>query len=138
MKNQGMYLLALSVLYSIFFGCDNNENLTSVTYPQKAILGKWEIIENSSGPISYPGAYREFQSDSVLFDYVDENDFSYSKYWFADSLLYIRHVYIDQVSGDTILVSALPYRFEFIAYNKLKLEFQIFVQIPTHIYKRVK
>lgn len=138
MKNQRMYLLALSMLCITFFGCDSNENLPFVTNPQKAILGRWEVIENTFGPISYPGSYREFRPDSVLFDYVNEVDFSYSKYWFADSLLYKRHVYIDQVSGDTILVDTQLYKYEFLTYNKLKLDWQVFAQDPVHIYKRIK
>jgi hypothetical protein len=35
--------------------------------PGKAILGKWEVIENTFGTVSYPGAYEEYRADSILF-----------------------------------------------------------------------
>lgn len=48
------------------YGCSKEETEPKVTDPQKAILGRWEIIQNSFGPISYPGSYTEYERDSIL------------------------------------------------------------------------
>lgn len=106
--------------------------------PAKAILGKWEVIEDTFGPVSYPGAYKEYLPDSVLINYNSEGDTTYSKYWLVDSLLYKSHVYIDQITGDTILVDVQQYKYEFLTYNKLKLVWQVYAINPVHIYKRIK
>lgn len=107
--------------------------------PGKAILGKWEVIENSYGPISYPGAYEEYRPDSVLFNYNSENDTNYSKYWFEDSLLYKSHEYIIIEGYDTTKhIAVEPYKFDFITYNKLQLEFQNPAIVTMFIYKRIK
>lgn len=138
-----------TILLLIFCGCEQEESLPIVGDPKQAILGKWEVIENTYGPIRYPGSYREFRLDSVLFDYNDENDFSYSEYWFADSLwvdgslwyagsvLYIKHTYIDQVYGDTILVDIQPYQYDFLNYNKLQLTHLYPFMNPVVVYKRL-
>lgn len=115
-----------------------NEPLPKVTDPKKAILGKWEIIEDSFGPIRYPGYYREYRQDSVLFDYVSEDDTSYSKYWFVDSILYKSHVYINHSSGDTILVDIQAYRYRFLNYNKLRLDLQAPALNTKLILSRIK
>lgn len=132
--------LLLLILVATLATCNKDEPLPKVTDPQKAILGKWEITADTHGPIRYPGSYVEYRADSILFDYVSEDDFSYSRYWLVepDSLLYKSHIYIDAVSGDTILVDVQAYKYEFITYNKLKLDWQQLAVNPTHIYKRIK
>ncbi len=117
-------------------GCEE-ENINPD--PDRAILGKWEVIENSLGPVSYPGAYEEYGTDSVLFNYNSENDTNYSKYWFVDSLLYKSHEYIIIEGYDTTIYADIQsYKFEFLTYNKLQLEFQNPAIVNWVIYKRIK
>ena len=104
--------------------------------PTKAIIGKWEIVENTYGPVSYPGSYQQYLPDSVLLNYNSEDDITYSKYWFKDSLLFKQYVYIEQDSQDTILVDIQPYKFEFLEKNKLKLELQQPAMVTLFIYNR--
>jgi len=122
----------------LLFSCGKNEVEPNVTDPKKAILGKWEIVGNSFGSISYPGSYREFRRDNVVFDYNGGNDFSYSKYSFADSILYIKHLYIDQVSGDTSVVDIEPYLYKFFNYNRLELVMIDPSLNPLRLYQRIK
>lgn len=107
--------------------------------PDRAILGKWEVIENSLGSVSYPGAYNEYRPDSVLINYNSGGDTTYSKYWFVDSLLYKSHEYIIIEGYDTSKhIAVEPYKFDFITYNKLQLEFQNPAIVTMFIYKRIK
>lgn len=129
-----LFSVALFLLF-IGAGCEK-ENIEPD--PAKAILGKWEVIEDSFGPVSYPGGYKEFKPDSVLINYNSSGDTTYSKYWFVDSLLYKSHVYIDQITGDTILVDVQTYKYEFLTSNKLKLVWNVYAINPVHIYKRIK
>jgi hypothetical protein len=59
MKKLTIYLVAF-IVTNIISSCDREEPLPPVTNPQQTILGKWEVIENTFGPISYPGSYQEF------------------------------------------------------------------------------
>lgn len=133
MKKTYNYLLCLFIL----LGCQNDDPLPEVTNPKEAILGKWEPFADASGPVSYEGSYREFRTDSVVFHYVDENDFAYGNYWFDDSVLYIKDIYIDDQSGDTILVDIQPYEYGFPNYNRLELTHVYPFLNPTTIYKRI-
>jgi hypothetical protein len=129
-------LLLTLILILTFHGC-NRENLS--LNPYKAIIGKWEIIETTFGPVTNPSEYEEYFPDSILLIYnYDEERFYESKYWLNDSLLYIQHTYTDPVTNDTILVSTLPYRYKFLTTNKLQLEFQHPSMNPLSIYKRIK
>ncbi len=111
-------------------GCEK-ENIEP--NPAKAILGKWEVIEDTFGPVSYPGGHKEFKPDSVLINYNSSGDTTYSKYWFVDSLLYKSHVYIDQITGDTILVDVQTYKYEFLTSNKLKLVWNVYPPAGAHL-----
>lgn len=108
-------------------------------YPQKAILGKWEITRNSFGPVQAPVEYEEFLPDSVLLIYNYESKTVFKgKYWFADSILYKQHVYVDQVTNDTLLIDLLPYKYHFPDNNTLELDFQYLAMNTRAFYKRIK
>ena len=127
MKNTCLLIFALALL---ILGC-GKEDLS--IDPKKDILGKWEVVE----PVSYPGSYEEYLRDSVLYIYNSENDFFYSTYWFNDSLLYKKDIYIDGITNDTILIDIRKYKYDFIDYNTLRLDIQRPALIPRHIYKRI-
>lgn len=132
-------LLVKSIVTVFLFASCGKEEL-KVTNPEQAILGKWEIIENSFGPITYPGSYREFRSDSILLNYVNENDFAYSKYWMDDSVLFIKSTYyINEGPGyeDTLVITE-PNKYKFLSYNKLMLDLQQPALVTKFIYKRIK
>ena len=83
-------LLVFIVLISLC-NCDTKNELPSVTDPQQAILGKWEIIEKGNWPSleSYPpSGYSEYLSDSVVrfFDYNQNQFTSQTNYWIDDRL----------------------------------------------------
>ncbi|MEQ8552810.1 MAG: hypothetical protein RIC06_11070 [Cyclobacteriaceae bacterium] len=106
---------------------------------REAILGKWEIIENTFGPISYPGTYEEYKTDSLLFIYNSEDDSFHGKYWLNDSLLFHHIVWYtyDGVHHDTIEITQ-PFRYEFLSPDKLKLDSYNPALNPITIYKRIK
>jgi len=135
---QKILKLSMFILLTMLTGT-GCEKETIAPDPVKAILGKWEVIGDSFGPASYPGAYEKYRTDSVLFNYNSENDTNYSKYWFVDSLLYKSHDYIIIEGYDTTMQVAIePYKYEFLTYNKLKLVFQYPAIVTTVIYKRIK
>ncbi len=132
-------LLVYILLFNLC-SCHDDHPPGLVTDPKQAILGRWEVIENSFGPISYPGSYTEYRQDSILFDYVNTNDFTYSKYWMNDSILFTKSTYyIYEGPGyeDTLIV-VLPYKYEFLSYNKLRLDLQYPAMVTTFIFKRIK
>ncbi len=136
MKNHKFIPFLASTFFCLFFICCNEDE--PPIDPQQTILGKWKIIENSFGPVSYPGSYTEYRPDSIVFDYVSEADTSYSKYWFSDSLLFVSHIYIDQITNDTIIVDTQSYKFQFLSYNKLRLDLQQPAIVTKFIYERLK
>src|SRR5690606_17218027 len=120
------------------YGCSKEE--LKVTDPRQAILGKWKLIENDFGPISYPNSYDEYLPDSILTGRNTNGDIYVSKYWMNDSILFVMDTYyIDEGPGfeDTITV-ILPYRYEFLSYNRLQLDFQNPAIVTKIIYKRIK
>jgi len=107
--------------------------------PHKAILGKWEITHDSYGPIQKPIAYEEYLPDSILMNYIyEEETFVTKRYWFADSLLYQERVYIDQTTDDTLLVDIQPYKYKFLDRNTLQLDMQYFFMNTYSRYKRIE
>jgi|GEM_PF-3506307 len=56
----------------------------------------------------------------------------------ADSLLYRRHIYLDEATGDTILVDTQPYQYEFLNYNKLRIDWQALALKTKFISKCLK
>ncbi|MDX9847366.1 MAG: hypothetical protein RBT74_10330 [Tenuifilaceae bacterium] len=135
MKKLTVYLVAFLVA-NIISSCDREEPLPPVTNPQQAILGKWEIIENTFGPVDNPPGYDEYLPDSIRISYsYTDMVFYHEKYWLSDSLLFRSIVFTSE--GDTIDFQ-WPYRFKFINYNKLKLEFLYPSLNPISIYKRLK
>jgi hypothetical protein len=105
--------------------------------PHKAILGKWEIIEDTFGPVE-PYGYVEYLPDSVriFYSYTDKS-FTYEKYWLNDSILFISFVFIDQYDNDTTVFTWL-YQFKFINYNRLQLQSRDPSSNPGSIYQRIK
>ncbi|PID69410.1 MAG: hypothetical protein CSA39_01415 [Flavobacteriales bacterium] len=124
----------LLVLVLVFINCSKEELSLD---PNVNILGKWKIIENSLGPISYPGAYEEYLMDSILYIYNSKDDYFYDQYWFSNSLLYKKHIYINQITKDTLLVDIQSYQYEFLDNNTLRLDIQNPALVPTFIYKRI-
>lgn len=92
--------------------------------PKSDILGKWEYIANSFGPVSASGTYKQFMQDSILYNYNSENDFSYSKYWL-------------NTSNDTLFMGNLSFKIEFLNRNKLQLDILQPAVITRSIYKRI-
>jgi hypothetical protein len=117
--------------------CNKDEAEPQVTDPEQVILGRWELIEDSFGPVDANG-YDEYQTDSIKISYnYDDGVYYNEKYWFEDSLLIRSFTYIDPYNNDTV-VFKWPYRFEFISSNTMKLDFQ-FPSINTlYIYTRIK
>lgn len=133
LKGIGVCLALLSLC-----GCNKKETPLPAIDPQQVILGKWELIKNTFGSVSGRGSYQEFRKDSVLLNYVSKDDFSFSKYWIADSLLYIEHTYIDHSSGDTLFVDTQPYQFKFLNHDKL-WTYSIYLSMnPSSTFKRIK
>jgi hypothetical protein len=134
MKNSTHFI---TIVWLITMSGCGNEN--AYIDAQQAILGRWEIIETTYGPITDPAEYEEYHPDSthIVYNY-EEEVFYRSKYWLNDSLLYLQHVYVDQASGDTILVSTLPYRYTFLTHDKLQLELLYPSMNPLSVYKRIE
>ncbi len=88
--------------------------------PTKLILGKWEPIASGIGDnmttIESPDGYAEYRTDSVLlyFNYEQNQFTSQSKYWFADTLLYISTYYQipDYPNGGLTVITLRSYVFE--------------------------
>ena len=141
MKKPSITFLSVSIFLLIgISSCDKEEIKID---PRKAILGKWEITHIGNGdslrPVENPIAYAEYLPDSVLLGYNYEEDrFFYWKYWLTDSLLVQSFVFIDSIDNDTI-VFELPYKYDFISPNKLRLEFLIptFGGQQISIHKRI-
>ncbi|MCV9388135.1 hypothetical protein [Reichenbachiella ulvae] len=137
MKNSLSIFSLILLLAIASSSCE--EDLPTVTDPQQAILGKWEIIENTFGPVTSPSGYDEYLPDSVRISYSYEDEtFYYEKYWFEDSLLIRSFEFIDAYDNNDTTVFNLPYRYEFLNYNTLKLELQFPAMNPIHIYQRIK
>jgi hypothetical protein len=104
--------------------------------PDKAILGKWEIIEMGNWPnmepVTEPTGYKEYLSDSILQEYEYKTGNIYIKKYWIDSLL---HVGIDREDGFQLV---FEYKYEFFD-NKLRLDVTNFMMLyNTSIYKRIK
>ncbi|MBX2965934.1 MAG: hypothetical protein KF845_07295 [Cyclobacteriaceae bacterium] len=124
-------LLTLSLVFTGFrCGEDHIE-------PTKSILGRWELVENSFGVVTNPSQYEEYLPDSVLLIYrYNEKTFYQYKYWFNDSLIFKGGIFVDSF-GDTAVV-AEPYKYKFISFNKLRMDFQYPAINTSYIYKRIK
>ncbi len=130
--------MILFMMFLITFqGCNREETDPRVTDPEKAILGRWEVIENSLGPVTDPSQYEEYLPDSVLLIYrYDGEELLHYKYWFSDSILYKGGIFIDTFN-DTAVV-AEPYQYKFLSFNKLRMDFQNPAIVNWYIYKRTK
>ena len=113
-------ILLLVVL--ICMGCSADDD--ALIDPKSDILGKWEYIADSFGPVSASGTYKQFMQDSILYIYNSENDFSYSKYWL-------------NTSNDTLFIDNRSFKFEFLNRNKLQLDILQPAVITRSIYKRI-
>lgn len=118
-----LYLKSILLLVVLIcMGCSTDDD--APIDPKSDILGKWEYIANSFGPVSASGTYKQFMQDSILYNYNSENDFSYSKYWL-------------NTSNDTLFMGNLPFKIEFLNRNKLQLDILQPAIITRSIYKRI-
>jgi hypothetical protein len=126
------------IITLLLFTCGCSYNDIKVTDPKKAILGRWEEIENSLGAVTNPSGYDEYLPDSLrkTYSYADKI-FYIEKYWLQDSLLFRSFKYVDPYDNSTT-VFKWPYRYEFLGYDKLRLDFQNPALINWHVYKRIK
>lgn len=132
-------IIIFLVVGTLFVFCCCKDNIEpKVTDPKQALLGKWEEIENSLGPVNNPSGYDEYLPDSVRksYSYVDKI-FYFEKYWLQDSLLIRSFKYVDP-NDNNVTVFKWPYRYEFLSHDKLKLRFQNPAVINWYIYKRIK
>jgi len=134
-KHIFIYLIIGLIIYS----CSKDE---SPINPEIDVLGKWELthLGNGSNADPYPndGSYQEYLPDSVMrIHNVGEEGFIYQKYWFEDSLLFERATYVDAIDKDTT-VFIVPYKYQFLDRNKLRLDLQNPATFTTSIYKRIK
>jgi hypothetical protein len=115
MKN--IFFLAVILSTTLLIAC-KKEPLEAD--PVKIILGKWEPItsgiDGNITPIENPDGYTEYRADSVLlyFNYEQNQYTMESKYWFADTLLYISTYYQipDYPNGGITVEDLLLYHFE--------------------------
>lgn len=118
--------------------CSQADEIYPDLEPQKAILGKWELVEagwNDNMSSYTSNEYLEYLPDSILRVYDNkENRFtSETTYWLKDSILY-SGAYVDGVFHG---VKQKYYFFD--NNNKLRLEFhEMTAIIPIAVYKRVK
>ena len=130
-----MTYAAFCIIGILSFSCKKEKIETD---PQKAILGKWEIVEMGNwpnmDPIEDPLGYEEYLPDSVLrqFDYKT-NTSIYKKYWIEDSTLLISTLREDGLE----LVFEYKYDF-FDKNNRLRLDAYSLMIFNTSIYKRLK
>jgi hypothetical protein len=133
-------LLSYIIIGLTLYACSKNDLPVGDT--QKAILGKWQLthLGNGSEAPPYQGnpGYQEYLPDSVMrILNPEEEEFIYQKYWFDDSLLVERATYIDAIDKDTIVI-LMPYKYEFLNRNKLRLDLQNPAIFTTSIFKRMK
>lgn len=127
----------LSITILLCVNCSSSDDSRPIN-PEEDIIGKWRVIEDTYGPVNNTsGAYEEFLQDNVLLIYNSKNDFSYDKYLIKDSILYKGHIYIDNITNDTIFVDALPFKFIFLDYNTLKTTMLYPALNPIQVYKRI-
>jgi len=128
------FLVLFGILWIPLFSCEKEKNQLD---PNKAILGKWEIVEMGNWPdmdsIKNPLGYQEYLPDSILLEYIYETKTTYyKKYWLDESLLY-RATPMDDGS-----LFVLRYKYQFSNNNnKLKLNIQATTTFRTSTYKRI-
>lgn len=106
--------------------------------PNRAIIGRWEIVEDYFGPVTKPGWYDEYFPDSVCLSYNYKDQAFYpEKYWFTDSLLTRSFVFIDPDFNDTVEIQ-FQYQYKFLSYNKLWLKSVDLGLNPVGIYRRIE
>lgn len=131
-----MKIFSILFCLTIISGCGGKEDPV-VTDPEVAILGKWEVIENSLGPVATASQYEEYKADSVLDIYrYAGGELVHYKYWFSDSMLYKGGVFVDSYN-DTIVIKE-PYTFKFLSPDKLRMDFQYPALVNWYIYQRKK
>jgi len=121
-------------LFLISFICCEKESQTN---PNKAILGKWEMVERGNWPnmdsITNPGGYQEFLSDSTLIYYLNTGEIFQEKYWFDKSYLCFGTPFD---SGRQLFIVQYKYQFSN-NNNKLRVDIQAPTTIRTSTYKRI-
>jgi hypothetical protein len=129
-------LSLLTILVFTFLSCKKEDKYTPPSDPAKAILGKWEIIEQGNWPNMEPyeaTGYIEYLPDSIIGVYnysTKEYKYSNEKYW-IDSLL---QKSTKREDGFRLI---LEYRYQFYD-DKLRLDVNGFFIYNTSIYKRIK
>jgi len=134
MKLIHVYLPFLLFAALVISSCSKSKPHQPDLDPQKAILGKWEVIE--AGGHSYNSSgYSEYSPDSIVrfYDYTEGRFTSQTPYWLTDSILY-RGIYVDGVFQGN------QYKYHFFDNNnKLRLEFhEVLPIISVWVYKRIK
>ena len=125
--------ITLCIIGILSFSCEKEKIETD---PKKAILGKWEIVEDGNWPDLEPcqaTQYVEYLPDSILREYEYKTKNSYfKKYW---------------IEGSTLLISTLredgfelvfKYKYDFFDNNTLRLESYSVMMSNTSIYKRLE
>jgi len=136
MKLIHVYLPFLLFAALIISSCSKSEPLQLDLDPQKAILGKWELIEGGGRPYNSPD-YVEYLPDSIVryYDGIQKQFISQTTYWLKDSMLY-KGIYVDGAFDG----ERLEYHF-FDNNNKLQLENHNLISVagaPVWVYKRIK
>jgi hypothetical protein len=133
MKGISFFLLTSLLPLLTFTGCTKDDEIV----PQKAILGKWELVELGNYPDMRPytaGGYTEYQPDSIFryFDY-ELNCFTLpAKYWF-DGPYYFEGY--EREDGYLIVVK-FTYSFQ---NDKLRLDFaSAWAMFKTSIFQRIE
>jgi len=136
MKIIQVYLHFLLAAALVIASCSKSKPLRPDLEPEKAILGKWNIIEAGGHPYNSPD-YVEYLPDSIVryYDGAQKRFISETTYWLTDSLLY-RGTYVDGVFDGT----QEKYHFSD-NNNKLRLENRDLIAVataPVWVYKRIK
>lgn len=130
-----MIYVTLCIIGILFFSCERDKVELD---PKKAIIGKWEIVEQGNWPDLDPTiatGYTEYTPDSIIrfYDYKLMQFSASRKYWIEDSTLLISTLRED---GFELV---FKYKFDFFDNNnKLRLEAYAFMMNNTSIFKRIK
>lgn len=127
--------ITLCIIGILSFSCEKEKIETD---PKKAILGKWEIVEDGNWPDLEPcqaTQYVEYLPDSLIRVY----DYKTGVYIYAKEKYWIDSLYHEGVYREDGYFLNVSYKYQFSDNNnKLRLDIQAFAIINTFIYKRLK
>ena len=119
-------LLLAGVVLPLLMVMSCKKSYTPPSDPEKAILGKWELIEYGGSSVK-PTGYKEFLSSGIVRDYdYETKQFSEHQYEFS-------------INEEILLIGTI--RYFFIYYdNKMQLKHKDLIAITddTAIYQRIK